>query len=99
MKKMSSHELTARINRFMDRKLPKATDLSDLSGHKPPDNYFYVTKSHPQGVMYLPIQPLLHPSAHRRMFHIEGLSRSYPLCYDMSNSWVENKQGELHIHG
>jgi hypothetical protein len=35
MKKMSSHELTARINRFMDRKLPKATDLSDLSGHKP----------------------------------------------------------------
>lgn len=35
MKKMSSQELTARINRFMDRKLPKAADLSDLAGHEP----------------------------------------------------------------
>jgi len=31
---MSSQELTARINKFIDRKLPVLTDVSDLSDHK-----------------------------------------------------------------
>jgi hypothetical protein len=31
MNKMSNHELTARINRFMDRKLSNSAELSDLS--------------------------------------------------------------------
>jgi hypothetical protein len=34
MKNMTNNELSARINRFIDRKLPKMSDLSDLADHK-----------------------------------------------------------------
>jgi len=34
MTKMSTSDLTARINRFLDRKMPLVADVSDLSDHK-----------------------------------------------------------------
>jgi hypothetical protein len=34
MKNMSNNQLTARINRFMDRKLPKMVDISDFGDRK-----------------------------------------------------------------
>lgn len=43
MKKMSTHELTARINRFMDRKLSRMVDVSELSDRK-------VRRSHNQHI-------------------------------------------------
>lgn len=34
MKKMSTSELTARINRFMDRKVSRMVDISELADRK-----------------------------------------------------------------
>lgn len=34
MTKMSTSDLTARINRFLDRKMPVSADVSELSEHK-----------------------------------------------------------------